>query len=427
MKNRSAFVWGCLSGLIVSPVLLLILRSLVGLWAGPQDRQLDPDAVREVGYSSQVNELSIVRAEYGANDVWIDVTRQIKKQVKNKTLLIQASNAIAGDPLSGVPKSLVVEYEIDGERKSKTVPEGEFLRIPELKPIDSPEELLEFVKQCPAEIGIFGKNFTTGATIEHRPDQSACLASIVKIFTLLEVEHQTSEGKLALSDPVSIRYRGKRPSCSIDDALDLMIGLSDNAATDALTAHVGYDKVNSLPKSLGIAGLSDQILPAPGVLDEVLNKRVRGDKVVQRQDLLPQHGTARGIVEYFELLDGGKLLTPAISKEVLAVLDRNPKNFVPNAPDTFKIVGKGGSLSWQPPGEPQYNMIGWGLYLRDGSQSLAFCLWCEWFPQNMTEETKRKWCYAISDGIVNVLLDIQKKDASQRAHTAEEAPPRENE
>ena len=38
---------------------------------------------------------------------------------------------------------------------------------------------------------------------------------------------------------------------------------------------------------------------------------------------------------------------------------------MPNAPDTFKIVGKGGSLSWQPPGEPQYNMIGWGLYLRD--------------------------------------------------------------
>ena len=413
MTNKSTFVWGCLSGLIVSSVLLLILGSPIGLWEGSRDRQLDPDAVREADSSYQANELSIVRARYGANDAWIDVTKQITNKVKNKTLLIQASNAIAGDPLPGVPKSLVVEYEIDGERKSKSVREGGFLRIPELKPIDSPEELLGFVKKCPAEIGFFGKNFTTGATIEHRPDQPACLASIVKIFTLLEVARQTSGGKLALSDPVSIRYRGKRLSCSIDDALDLMIGLSDNAATDALTAHVGYDKVNSLPKSLGIAGLSDQILPAPGVLAEVLNKRVRGDKVVQRQDLLPQHGTARGIVEYFELLDGGKLLRPAISKEVLAVLDRNPKNFVPNAPDTFKIVGKGGSLSWQPPGEPQYNRIGWGWYLRDGRQSLAFCLWCEWFPHTMKEETRRKWCYAISDGIVNVLLDTQKKDASQ--------------
>lgn len=411
MKSSSAFVWGCLAGLIVAPALLLVFASLMGLWTRLQARELDPDAVRAADSGSRAKELSIIQAKYGANDAWVDVTRQLEKRVKDGTLSIQASNAIAGDPIFGTPKRLVVEYEIDGERKSKTVREGGTLRIPELDPIDSREELLEFVKQCPAEVGFFGKNFATGATIEHRPDQAACLASIVKIFTLLEVGRQASEGKLTLSDPLSIPYRQKQLSCSIDDALDLMIGLSDNAATDALTAHVGYDNVNALPKRLGIAGLGGQILPPPGVLEDVLNERVRGGRTSQGRGPLPQHGTARGIVEYFELLDSGRLLTPAIGEEVLSVFDRNPKNFAPNAPASFTSVGKGGSLSWQPPGEAQYNMIGWGLYLRDGSQSLAFCLWTEWFPQDMSEETRRKWCHAVSDGIVNVLLDPGSMDA----------------
>jgi len=415
MKNRATFVSGCVVGFIIAPACFLALIWLIQYWQTTQSKQLDPYEFGLVDDSAQAAELEIVQAKYGADDVWIDVTKQLRDRVKGNAIAIQVTNNIAGDPIPGVSKSLVVEYEIDGERKTKTVPEMKSLYIPEPKPIESREELLEFAEKCPAEIGFFGKNFTTGATVELQPDQPACLASIVKIFTLLEVARQSWEGNLAFSDPISIPYKGKMLWCSIDDALDLMIGQSDNEATNALTAHVGYDNVNSLPALLRIEGLSDQILPVPGVFEEMTTERARGPRVAPSQNLLPQNGTARGIVECFELLDGGKLLPPEIGEEVLAVLDRNPKNFAPNAPDSFKSVGKGGSFSWQ----SEYNMIGWGLYLRDGRQSLAFCFLCEWFTKEMSEEAKRQWCYAISDGIVNVLLNTQEEGASQSDASAD--------
>jgi hypothetical protein len=216
---------------------------------------------------------------------------------------------------------------------------------------------------------------------------------------------QVQAGRLNLDDDLRV----KRKKVTIKEALDLMIGLSDNDATDALTARVGYDRVNALPGELGMTGVSDQILPKPGVLDGVLDQRVSGPRVVSPNRLLPQHATARGMVRYFELLDRDKLKSPEISTNVVAVLDRHPRGFVPNAPAGFRVVGKGGSLSWKRPGKPQYNMVGWNLYLRDGKRSLALCLWCEWFPENMAEELKTKWCFAISDGIVEVLLNNETR------------------
>ncbi|MDD5482151.1 MAG: hypothetical protein PHP98_00660 [Kiritimatiellae bacterium] len=60
-------------------------------------------------------------------------------------------------------------------------------------------------------------------------------------------------------------------------------------------------------------------------------------------------------------LDRGRLKSPEISTNVLAVLDRHQRGFVPNAPAEFGIVGKGGSIVWKRPGKPEYNMIGWDL------------------------------------------------------------------
>ena len=183
-----------------------------------------------------------------------------------------------------------------------------------------------------------------------------------------------------------------------------MIGISDNEATDALAARVGYDSVNALPEELGISGLSDKILPELGILGEALDKRVFGKtRLCPVDKLLPQHGTAGGIVRYFELLHTGSLLSESISKSVLDVFDRNPKNFAPDATSTgFKSVGKGGSCAWIRPDRPQYNMLGWGLLIRNEESAIALCLWCEWFPEETSEELKRKWCFAISDSIVNI-------------------------
>jgi|GEM_PF-1087451 len=355
-------------------------------------------------------ELEIISARYGAQDTWREVTEPVRQKVKDHTLNLLVSNDIAGDPLFGVVKTLWVEYRLDGQQRTASVREGNMLQIPKdptsvTQVITTPERLVALAKACPAEVGFYGKNLTTGKVVAYRPDQPACLASIVKIFVLLEVMRQAEAGTLDLTEPITLKGEQGEENTTITRALDKMIGWSDNAATDALAKRVGYEAVNALPEQLGITGLSDQILPAPGVLAKVLDERIYHPGLVKALDLPPQHGTARAIVRYFELLHRGKLLNGAISQKVQEVFDRNPVYFAPDAtPADFISGGKGGSLVWLRPGHRPYNMIGWGNMIKNDKIALAYCLWTEWFPKQMSEAEQLQWCHGLSDGVVNVLL-----------------------
>ncbi|MHC4176575.1 MAG: serine hydrolase [Planctomycetota bacterium] len=395
------------------------LKHLLGK-AGDEEKILDfKSAVENLAAAEQPRvespkpnppkELQIVSAKYGARDSWLDVTKQVKEKVDGTTLSLEVSNAIAEDPLYGKPKTLKIEYIVDGKRKTAELREGTVLNIPpdpfdELKIITTPERLNALAEACPAEVGFYGKNLVTGKTVAYRPDQPACLASIVKIFVLLEVICQADQGKLDLSKSIVIKREGEQEKCTISAAIDKMIGISDNEATGALATLVGYDRVNALPQKLGIKGLSDQILPEPG-LDNVLDKRVFGKKILPESALLPQHGTARGIVRYFELLHENKLISENVSRQVLEVFDRNPKCFAPRAtPNDCKSGGKGGSLVWIRPFFTPYNMVGWAILIRNQRVALAYCLWYEWFPNDMSDEDQWRWASGLSDCIVNVLL-----------------------
>jgi beta-lactamase class A len=365
--------------------------------------------------------LYIISARYGISNRWRDILKQLKEKIHDNTISIKVSNDIAGDPAPGKLKTLRVEYALDGQRKTAKAQEHQWLHIPsdteqhpQVQAVTTKEQLLALVEQCPAEIGFFGENLTTGEAIEYRPDQPACLASIVKIFVLLEVMRQADQGTLELSESLTIEREDDKQIVTISEALNKMIGVSDNEATDALAARVGYDNVNALPGQLAIAGLSDEILPKPGIFGKVLDKRVFGKTRLCPVDKpLPQHGTARGIVKYFELLYADSLVSDNISKAVLDVFDRNPKDFTPNAaPTGFKSIGKGGSCTWMRPDRPQYNMIGWGLLIRNEQAAVALCIWFEWFPEQTSEELKRKWHSAVSGSIVNILLE-QKSAQTQ--------------
>ncbi len=406
-----------LFGLLFSISLLVVGFSL---W--PEKEYMTfREAVKSVGSKKNLavlpepqepKELAIVSAQYGAKDRWIDVTEQVRKQVQENQLSIFASNSIAGDPLEGYPKQLRVEYTLDGAKARIQVREGVKLLLPPqpdpydaLGVIETAEELVTLAKKCPAEVGFYGINFTSGKTIEYRSEQPACMASIVKIFVLLEVMRQAEKDGLDLAEQIVIERGAQRETCSISEAVDKMIGVSDNEATGALARKVGYARVNALAKELTIEGISTEILPKPGGIDSVLDKRVYNLHIVPKNELLPQHGTAKGIVQYFELLHKKELISEPISERVLEAMERNPKYFAPGAtPWECRSVGKGGSLSWKRPFRPEYNMAGWGLYIYDESEAIAFCLWFEWFPEGMAEGQRSEWASGISDCIVGLLL-----------------------
>lgn len=267
------------------------------------------------------------------------------------------------------------------------------------------EELIRLAEACPAEIGFYGRNFTTGKDLAYRADQPACLASIVKLFVLAELSRQLEAGEVEAADSVTITYEDREERCSLQEAVDRMIGVSDNEATAALAGLVGYDRVNALAGELGLEGISETILPEGDGLGEVLDSRVFEQRMVPTGELPPQHGTARGIVGFFERLHEKTLVSEAVSRRVLEGLMRNPKPFAPKAtPAGYHSVGKGGSLLWIRPPRPHYNMLGWGIYIYSEEEALAFCLWSEWFPEDMDEARRHEWMYGLSDGIVNLLL-----------------------
>lgn len=78
--------------------------------------------------------LELRRAIYGVlsdPNRCIDVTKQLRGMIREGRLVVQASNAIAGDPAPFVVKQLRVDYVVDGEEKTAIVTEGEVLEIPE--------------------------------------------------------------------------------------------------------------------------------------------------------------------------------------------------------------------------------------------------------------------------------------------------------
>jgi hypothetical protein len=75
--------------------------------------------------------LQIVRAYWGLNNRTSDVTQILAGQVRNGSLVIQATNRnLGGDPAPGADKVLTVIYRVNGREQTSTVKEGNTLRIP---------------------------------------------------------------------------------------------------------------------------------------------------------------------------------------------------------------------------------------------------------------------------------------------------------
>ncbi len=75
--------------------------------------------------------LRIISARYGDGFRTTDVTQFLNNNISNNSLRIQVNTgSMGGDPAPGVSKSLQVQYEVNGARRSATVRDGEMLELP---------------------------------------------------------------------------------------------------------------------------------------------------------------------------------------------------------------------------------------------------------------------------------------------------------
>jgi HEAT repeat protein len=73
--------------------------------------------------------LVITKAEYGAQDKWVDVTDKLVAAMSNNGISVTAGNNLAGDPINGVVKELRVEYTLGGREHRVSVPENELFEV----------------------------------------------------------------------------------------------------------------------------------------------------------------------------------------------------------------------------------------------------------------------------------------------------------
>lgn len=77
------------------------------------------------------HELRIDRAVYGNGNRSVDVTEQVRAQMRDGHLNFPVQNdVLGGDPAHNRPKTLTVWYTLDGRPAQITVNESEFLRLP---------------------------------------------------------------------------------------------------------------------------------------------------------------------------------------------------------------------------------------------------------------------------------------------------------
>jgi len=112
-------------------------------------------------------------------------------------------------------------------------------------------------------LGLSVKDLKTGTTFEIRPDEPFPQASVIKLAVLYELYRQADEGKVDLAEvtrpPASrvtgggvLQHLGPAVSLTWRDVAVLMMGWSDNAATNLLIDRLGLDAVNRRLDSLGL-------------------------------------------------------------------------------------------------------------------------------------------------------------------------------
>ena len=191
-------------------------------------------------------------------------------------------------------------------------------------------------------LGLSVKDLKTGASFEVRPDETFPQASSIKLAVLYELYRQSEEGKIDLAQVTRpplprvkgggvLQELGEKVSLTWRDLAVMMVGWSDNEATNVLINRLGMAAVNHrLEDDLDL----DHTRLRRKMMD--LEAAHRGDENV---------GTPSEMRRLVEAIYAGKGLSPAGARDIRAVL-ATPKDspFRVPLPEGLVVLDKPGSL-----------------------------------------------------------------------------------
>ncbi|MDQ3134932.1 MAG: class A beta-lactamase-related serine hydrolase, partial [Acidobacteriota bacterium] len=177
------------------------------------------------------------------------------------------------------------------------------------------------------KVWLFAKNLDTGATYDLNGDERVRTASTIKVPIMVEAFARVTEGKAKWSEELVLTKEKKGGGSGIlfefgdglkltlRDAVNLMIVVSDNTATNLVLDVLTTDAVNARMDTLNLKKTR-------------LLRKVFGGGVSRAGDdpALKPFGlgvsTAREMVLLLEKLERGEVVSPAASKEMIELLKR---------------------------------------------------------------------------------------------------------
>lgn len=208
-------------------------------------------------------------------------------------------------------------------------------------------------------VSLYAKNLDSGAIYALRADEPVRTASTIKLPIMVECFWEAAQGKLKLSEPLTLT-QGEKVSGSgiledlsdgdrlpLRDMIDLMIVLSDNTATNLILNRIGGNAVNARMAQLGlqqtrvmrkILGDRNDLKPVPtGITDE-------GAKPENKKWGIGR-SSPHEMVIILEKLYKGELVSKDASQEMIAILKRQrDQNGMGRDMKDVEIAHKSGAL-----------------------------------------------------------------------------------
>lgn len=248
----------------------------------------------------------------------------------------------------------------------------------------SAQSLDDQVKQITStfkgKVNLFAKNIDTGETYALDPDERVRTASTIKIAVMIEAFARVNEGKVKWTDEVVLTKEKKVSGSGIlgelsdglkltfRDAVNLMMILSDNTATNLVLDVLTTDAVNARMESLGFKQIK-------------INRKVGsgGDSVAGKDPENKKYGlgfaTPREMVLVMEKLERGEVINATVSKEMIELMKREQgRNAIGRSLWNVPMASKYGAL------DKLRSAVGI-LYTKNGR--IAMAISCDDMPETM--------------------------------------------
>ena len=205
-------------------------------------------------------------------------------------------------------------------------------------------------KGCACRIGVAAKHLESGRTYERNGNEAFESASVIKIAILTEAMARVRDGTISLADRWTLAEDKKADGSGTllildpglnptwNDLITLMVGPSDNTATNAWIEKLGIDAINDRMSALGFSRIHlFALLPALSHAHD---------------DPSPWKGFRLGTVSPNELADWmsrvarGELLDSNSSRKIFEYLDKDPTRLriARRFPSEMLWAGKSGSM-----------------------------------------------------------------------------------